>query len=71
LTKYGEVICIGALDLEGVKGNADSQRGRLAKTGSGETRDLFSIPITKREKKSGKNGGGEVCLTEVQAIDYD
>jgi hypothetical protein len=50
LTKYGAVICIGALDLEGVKGNADSQRGRLAKTGSGETRDLFSIPITKRKK---------------------
>jgi hypothetical protein len=54
LTKYGAVICIGALDLEGLKGNADSQRGRLAKTGSGETRNLFSIPITKRQKKSGK-----------------
>ena len=55
----GAVICIGAIDLEGVKGNADSQRERRAKTGSGETRDLFSMPITKRQKKSGKNGGGE------------
>ncbi|MDA8797830.1 hypothetical protein N9N64_00810 [Alphaproteobacteria bacterium] len=46
--------------MEGLKGSADSQRDRLAKTGSGETRDLFSIPITRRQKKSGKNGGGEV-----------
>jgi hypothetical protein len=65
LTKYGAVICIWALDLEGVKGNADSQRGRLAKTGSGETRDLFSIPITKRQKKSGTNGGEGVPHTVV------
>jgi len=65
LTKYGVVICIEAFDLEGVKGNADSQRGRLAKTGSGETRDLFSIPITKRQKKSGENGGGEGIIRRV------
>ena len=53
------MICIGALDLEGVKGNADSQRGRLAKTGSGETRDLFSIPITKRKKNREKMAEGK------------
>jgi hypothetical protein len=34
---------------------------------SGETPYLFSMPITKRQKQSGKNGGGEgkVFLSEL------
>jgi len=50
LTKCGAVICIGTFDLEKVKGNTDSQRNRRAKTGSGNSPYLFSIPITKRQQ---------------------